>query len=145
LNIRWRIARRRREQPLHHLARQRPVAQIHGAERGCIELSDLLELAQAGKTAGTRQPGPLAAHLDTGVGDHTGAGRHHHMLQRRHGVGRALAGRNARIHVRDTLRGQRVAAQIGPAAVVIEPAGLLQLAEHAHKALGAKPAGDIRL
>ena len=42
------------------------------------------------------------------------------------------------MHVGHALRGQRMAAQIGPAAVVIEPIGLLQLVEHGDKALRRK-------
>ena len=41
----------------------------------------------------------------------------------------------ALLHVGNALRGQRVAAQVGPVAVVVDAAGGLQLLEHADKAL----------
>ena len=62
------------------------------------------------------------------------------MLQR--GLGRlVLALGHAAVHVGNTLGGQRVGAQIRPAAVVIQAAGVLQLFKHAHGALRGKTCG----
>ena len=45
----------------------------------------------------------------------------------------------ARLHVGNTLGGQRVAAQVGEGAVVVDARGVLQLLEHAHKTLAGVP------
>ena len=59
-------------------------------------------------------------------------------LQDRRAARRQPARGQARLHVGYALRGQRVAAQIRPAAVVVDAVGLLQLVEHAHKTLGCE-------
>ena len=125
-------------QAQRHFPRLRPVAQLHGAQRGGIQLRRLLRGGLGAKAGGARLLGPLAQHIHAGARQHAGPCGHHHVFQgwRRH---RRNATRKARMHVGHALRGQRVAAQIGPAAVVIQAVGLLQLVEHGHKALRREP------
>ena len=95
LNTRLRIVRSRCQQALHHLTRNNPVAQIQGAERGGIQLRDLLGLRQSRKAARARQSGPLPPHLCPGIRNHARPRGHHHVLQRGRGFSSPLAGWNA--------------------------------------------------
>ena len=71
---------------------------------------------------------------------HTRARHHDGVHQRRCGRGRLISGQAA-VHVGDALGGKRVAAQPGPAAVVVQAVGCLQLVKHRDKALRRKAGG----
>ena len=91
---------------------------------------------------------PSAPTLSAVFAQHAGA-RRHQMVQRDAGqadgcgVGavrsaRRVAQRQAGAHVSDALAGERVAAQVGKRAVVVEPTGLLQLVKHGHKTIAVE-------
>jgi hypothetical protein len=118
------------------LARQRNIAQMAGCQRRCIQGRCPAGRRQFSKATALGLGHPLAQHVGAGARLHARTRCHQRMLQR--GLRLCAPGGQARLHVGLALRGQRVAAQVGPGAVVIEPVGLLEFVEHGDKTLGRK-------
>ncbi|MNV36108.1 hypothetical protein D3C71_1275730 [compost metagenome] len=119
------------------------VPKLVAAQRSRVQRAHTPGGGQGCKTGTLRLGNPLAQGVHAGVGQYPGTRCNHGVFQGRWHCGRcgSLSGRKARMHVCHALGGQRVAAQIWPRTVVVEPVGLLELVEHADKALRCKPGG----
>ena len=113
------------------------ILQFHIAERGRIQLAGLLQSGQLCKLRQLRLRGPLAQPVGAWAAQNACPGRHHGVFHRRLGRLGLVVGHPC-LHVGHALGGQRVAAQIGPAAVVVQAAGMLKLGKHADGALRGK-------
>ena len=127
------------------------IAQLRLCQRGGVQRAGARRQRAVGKAglAGLASPG--AQHVDAGATEHARARGHQQRLQVRRaaafgrlawGAGRlgaaARQGLGALLHVADSLGGQRVAAQVGPVAVVVDARGALELFEHADEALAVE-------
>ena len=120
-------------------------AQFDSGQCGAVKRGRLLRRAAGLQGVGLGVGLPGAQRVHTGVGQEAGAGGHHQGLpvcgRRWRGRRRSRGQTDAVLHVGDALGGQRMAAQVGEIAAVIEPVGHLQLFKHADKTFGRKAGG----